>query len=82
MDLPPCIVYALAKAHSQGIIAGNTKHPLEILIIEGNNAIVATVLQMVTINGYIFGLRSQIDIMAPRASKALKVSHPEWYKGG
>ena len=57
MDLPPYIAYALAKAHSQRIIAGNTKHPLEILIIEGDDAITATVLQMVAINGYIFGFR-------------------------
>ena len=82
MDLPPRVAYALVKAHSQGIIAGSTKHPLEIPVVEGDNATAATVLQMVATNGYIFGLRSQINEMAPRASKAPKVSHPEWYKGG
>ena len=80
MDLPPCVAYALAKAHSQGIIAGNTKHPLEIPIVEGDDTTAATVLQMVATSGYVFGLRSQTDEMAPRASKAPKVSHPKWYK--
>ena len=82
IDLPPRVAYALAKAHSQGIIAGSTKHPLEIPVVEGNDATAATVLQMVATSGYVFGSRSQTDEMAPRAPKAPKVSHPEWYKGG
>ena len=82
MDLPPCVAYALAKAHGQGIIAGTTKQPLELPTIEGDDATAAMVLQMVATSGYVFGSRSQTDEMAPRAPKAPKVSHPKWYKGG
>ena len=77
IDLPPRIAYALAKAHSQGIIAGNTKHPLEIPIFKGDNTTATTVLQIIATNDYIFRLRSQTNEMAPRAPKAPKVSHPK-----
>ena len=78
--LEPCSVFALPLNHLSPLPL--PLNPLEIPVVEGDDATVATVLQMVAISGYIFGLRSQIDEMAPRASKAPKVSYPEWYKGG
>ena len=53
IDLPPRVTHALARAYGQGIIIGSTKNPLEIFIINGDNATAATVSQTIITNGYI-----------------------------